>query len=121
MGFDKILDQFAGITEEDKKIIKEIDENPEKERKLAIKEEKEREIIIEQNKVKEAYFKSKEEEYKHDSNLADKLYKAYVTNGVSRIEKVNGRFLASQTLKLDILIQQNNEIIKLLKKIAEKE
>ncbi len=66
-------------------------------------------------------------EYKNEANLADKVYKAYVTNGISRLDKVNGRFLASQTIKLDVLIEQNkqlieqnNTIIKLLEKISEK-
>ncbi|MBR3139330.1 MAG: zinc ribbon domain-containing protein [Methanobrevibacter sp.] len=66
-------------------------------------------------------------EYSHEANLADKVYKSYVTNGISRLDKVNGRFLASQTVKLDVLIeqnnqliQQNNKIIKLLEKISEK-
>ena len=47
--------------------------------------------------------------------------------GISRLDKVNGRFLASQTIKLDILIEQNkqlieqnNTIIGLLEKINEK-
>ena len=58
---------------------------------------------------------------------ADIVYKSYITDGISRIEKVNGRFLASQLVKLDILSQQNNQIIKqnneiigLLKEIAKK-
>ena len=66
-------------------------------------------------------------EYSHESHLADKVYKAYITNGISRLDKVNGRFLASQTIKLDILIEQNKQlieqndtIIKLLEKIYEK-
>lgn len=66
-------------------------------------------------------------EYSHEAQLADKVYKSYVTNGISRLDKVNGRFLASQTIKLDVLIEQNkelinqnNKIIKLLEKISEK-
>ena len=66
-------------------------------------------------------------EYSHEANLADRVYKSYVTNGISRLDKINGRFLASQTVKLDVLIeqnkqliQQNDKIIKLLKKISEK-
>lgn len=66
-------------------------------------------------------------EYSHEAKLADKVYKSYVTNGISRLDKVNGRFLASQTIKLDVLIeqnkqliQQNDKIIKLLEKISEK-
>ena len=66
-------------------------------------------------------------EYSHEAKLADRVYKSYVTNGISRLDKVNGRFLASQTVKLDVLIeqnkqliQQNDKIIELLEKISEK-
>ena len=66
-------------------------------------------------------------EYSHEANLADRVYKSYVTNGISRLDKINGRFLASQTVKLDVLIeqnkqliQQNDKIIKLHKIISEK-
>lgn len=66
-------------------------------------------------------------EYSHEAKLADQVYKSYVTNGISRLDKINGRFLASQTVKLDVLIeqnkqliQQNDKIIKLLEKISEK-
>ena len=69
----------------------------------------------------------KTSQYKLEAESADKVYKAYVTNGLSRIDKVNGRFLASQTIKLDILIEQNkqlidqnNTIIQLLEKISNK-
>ncbi len=58
--------------------------------------------------------------YKKDIKLVDLLYKAYVTHGVSRSDKINGRFLASQTIKLDTIIEQNTKIIELLEKIAEK-
>lgn len=64
--------------------------------------------------------------YHNEAREADKVYKAFVTDGISRLEKINGRFLASQLIKLDVLtqqnnhiIQQNNEIIELLKVIAE--
>ena len=66
-------------------------------------------------------------EYSHEARLADRVYKSYVTNGVSRLDKVNGRFLATQTVKLDIIIEQNQQmiqqnrtIINLLRKISEK-
>lgn len=66
-------------------------------------------------------------QYKQEAELADKVYKSYVTKGISRLDKINGRFLASQTIKLDILIEQNkqlieqnNTIIGLLEKISEK-
>lgn len=69
----------------------------------------------------------KSSQYKQEAKLADKVYKSYVTDGISRLDKVNGRFLASQTIKLDILIEQNkqlinqnSEIINLLKIISEK-
>ena len=66
-------------------------------------------------------------EYSQEAKLADKVYKSYVTDGISRLDKVNGRFLATQTIKLDVLIDQNKqlidqntEIIKLLKEISSK-
>ena len=66
-------------------------------------------------------------QYQHEANLADRVYKSYITNGISRLDKINGRFLATQTIKLDVLIEQNkqlieqnNTIIKLLEKISEK-
>ena len=69
----------------------------------------------------------KASQYRQEAELADKVYKSYITNGISRLDKVNGRFLASQTIKLDILIEQNkqlieqnNTIINLLEKINEK-
>ena len=69
----------------------------------------------------------KSSQYKQEAKLADKVYKSFITDGFSRLDKVNGRFLASQTIKLDILIEQNQEliaqnreIINLLKSISEK-
>lgn len=69
----------------------------------------------------------KSSQYQQEAKLADKVYKSYVTNGISRLDKVNGRFLAAQTIKLDVLIEQNkqlinqnNRIIELLEKIYEK-
>ena len=66
-------------------------------------------------------------EYSQEAKLADKVYKSYITDGISRLDKVNGRFLATQTIKLDVLIDQNKqlinqntEIIKLLKEISSK-
>lgn len=67
------------------------------------------------------YMDNRKVEYSLESKMADKLYKAYINDGISRIEKVNGRFLASQTLKLDMIIEQNNTIIQLLKEIRDKE
>ena len=69
----------------------------------------------------------KTSQYSQEAKLADQVYKSYITNGLSRLDKINGRFLASQTIKLDILIEQNkqlieqnNTIIGLLEKINEK-
>lgn len=108
----------------DKKIEDEKQKREERKKEEIIKKqekEKSQAIIIENTKVKEAFFNAKQEEYVHDAKLADKVYKAYITDGLSRIEKVNGRFLASQTIKMDVLIEQNNEIIRLLKKVAGEE
>jgi hypothetical protein len=69
---------------------------------------------------KTRYIQDKKAEYIIESKLSDQVYKAYINDGISRIEKVNGRFLASQTIKLDMLIEQNNKIIELLDKIANK-
>lgn len=66
------------------------------------------------------YVENKKPEYRLEAKLADTAYKSYVTDGVSRLEKVNGRFLASQTVKLDMIIEQNNQIINLLEEIAKK-
>ncbi len=55
-----------------------------------------------------------------DVILADEIYNQYRVNGINRVDKINGRLLASQTAKLDTLIQQNSKIIKLLEIIAKK-
>lgn len=93
------------------------------------KEEKYQNKIDERYKINEDYGFTDDELFKiyhNESKQADTVYKAFVTDGISRLEKVNGRFLASQLIKLDVLsqqnnhiIQQNNEIIELLKEIAE--
>lgn len=70
------------------------------------------------NRIK--YITDRKDEYKIESKLADKVYKSYVTDGISRLEKVNGRFMASQTVKLDMLIEQNTKIIQLLQEINKK-
>lgn len=57
------------------------------------------------------YFEDMAQQFKEDAKKADSVYKAYVTSGVSRLEKINGRFLASQLIKLDILNKQNKRII----------
>lgn len=67
---------------------------------------------------KRAYYKTGD--YARDLRIAEELYKIYDKNGVARLDNVNGRFLASQTRKMDILIEQNNRIISLLEKIANK-
>ena len=57
------------------------------------------------------FFEDKAEQFKKDTKKADKVYKTHVTSDISRLEKVNGRFLASQLIKLDILNEQNNHYI----------
>ena len=94
----------------------------EKEQKYQSKKEK-------RDKINEDYGFTNDELfrlYHNEAKEADKVYKAFVTGGFSRLDKVNGRFLASQLIKLDVLNQQNNqiieqnvEIIKLLKEISE--
>ena len=65
------------------------------------------------------YVENKGNEYRLEAKLADKVYKSYITDGVSRIDKVNGRFMASQNIKLDMLIEQNNIVIALLEDIRD--
>lgn len=72
------------------------------------------EIFYRETVAKTQFIEKRREEYIREAKLADKVYKAYITDGVSRLEKVNGRFLASQSIKTDILIEQNNRIIELL-------
>jgi hypothetical protein len=64
--------------------------------------------------AKTLFIEERREEYVREAKLADKVYKSYITDGVSRLEKINGRFLASLSIKTDILIEQNNRIIQLL-------
>ncbi len=64
--------------------------------------------------TKTIFIEERRDEYIREAKLADKVYKAYISDGVSRLEKVNGRFLASLSIKADILIEQNNRIIQLL-------
>ncbi len=64
--------------------------------------------------AKTQFILNRREEYVKEAKLADTVYKAYITDGVSRLEKVNGRFLASLSIKADVLIEQNNRIIQLL-------
>lgn len=66
------------------------------------------------------YYNNKKKDYLIEAKLADNIYKSYVTDGISRLDKVNGRFMAAQNMKLDILIEQNTKIIQLLEKIAKK-
>ena len=66
------------------------------------------------------YYNDKKRDYLIESKLADNIYKSYVTDGISRLEKINGRFMAAQNMKLDIIIEQNTKIIQLLEKIAKK-
>lgn len=64
------------------------------------------------NKVN--YIENKKEEYKIEAKLSDIVYKSYITDGVSRLDKINGRFMVAQNIKLDRLIEQNTKIIFLL-------
>ena len=59
-------------------------------------------------------------DYNRDLRIADELYQIYDKNEAVRFDNVNGRLLASQTRKIDLLIEQNNRIIGLLEKIANK-
>ena len=77
-------------------------------------------VYLENTENRVNYYKNKQNEYMIEAKLADSVYKSYITDGVSRIEKINGRFLASQNMKLDILIEQNTKIIQLLEEIAKK-
>ena len=65
-------------------------------------------------------FEEKQFEYIIESHIADKVYKSYITDGISRLDKINGRFMASQNMKLETIIEQNNRIIELLEEIAKK-
>lgn len=64
--------------------------------------------------TKTKFIENRKAEYATEAKLADQVYKAYITDGLSRLDKVNGRFLASISMKNDILIEQNNRIIELL-------
>lgn len=59
-------------------------------------------------------------DYVIDSVIADAVYDTYITRGPSRVNKINGILLSSQTMKLDTIIEQNNKIIELLEEIAKK-
>lgn len=75
-----------------------------------------------ENKKLKEEFKEKSTQYivdKEEVLIADTTYKSYITDGASRLDKVNGRLLAANSLKLDKIIEQNDEIIELLKKISE--
>lgn len=71
--------------------------------------------------AKTQFIEKRRDSYVTEAKLADNVYKAYVTDGLSRLDKVNGRFLASQSIKTDILIEQNNRIIALLESIVNKD
>ena len=64
--------------------------------------------------AKTKFIEDRKAEYITEAKLSDQVYKAYITDGISRLDKVNGRFLASLSIKTDILIEQNNRIIELL-------
>jgi hypothetical protein len=71
--------------------------------------------------TKTKFIENRKAEYATEAKLADQVYKAYITDGLSRLDKVNGRFLASLSMKNDILIEQNNRIIELLELQVNKE
>ena len=113
---DRIIDERQRKKEEERKV------RYEKEQKYQNKKDKRDKIHEDYGFTNDEIFKM----YHEEAREADTVYKAYITDGISRLEKVNGRFLASQLIKLDVLnqqnnhiIQQNNEIIELLKEIAE--
>ena len=58
--------------------------------------------------------------YKEEAYFADTVYKSFVIDGASRLDKVNGRLLASLNVKLDTVVEQNDRIIELLEIIADK-
>jgi hypothetical protein len=62
--------------------------------------------------AKTQFIENRRAEYVTEAKLADEVYKAYITDGLSRLDKVNGRFLASQSIKTDILIEQNYRTIR---------
>ena len=112
---DRKIDERQRKKEEERKV------RYEKEQKYQNKKDKRDKIHEDYGFTNDEIFKM----YHNEAREADKVYKAFVTDGISRLEKVNGRFLASQLIKLDVLsqqnnriIQQNNEIIELLKEIA---
>ncbi|MGL6298726.1 MAG: hypothetical protein ACRC1M_06105, partial [Methanobacteriaceae archaeon] len=68
-------------------------------------------------------FEDKKAKFLKQSDMANQLYKTYI-GGLGRIEKINGKFLATHALQLDelyeqnqIIIEQNYIIIDLLTKI----
>ena len=69
-------------------------------------------------KPKRRYYRTGD--YARDLKIAEELYQIYDKNEAVRFDNVNGRLLASQTRKIDLLIEQNNRIIGLLEKIANK-
>ena len=69
-------------------------------------------------KHKRRYYRTGD--YRMDLRIAEELYQIYDKNEAVRFDNVNGRLLASQTRKIDLLIEQNNRIIGLLEKIANK-
>lgn len=61
-----------------------------------------------ENKKLKEEFKEKSTQYivdKEEVLIADTTYKSYITDGASRLDKVNGRLLAANSLKLDKIIE----------------
>lgn len=134
--FNRVIDKGTELKQRNDAHNKRIKEkNAEKRRK---KEEKKLAEKMDNRTATEReygfFYDDISEIYKEDAKKADKVYKAYITGGISRLDKVNGRFLASQLIKLEVLnqqnkriisqnneiIEQNNEIIELLREIARK-
>lgn len=105
--FTKVIEKGAELKEKNDAYY----EEKRKKKKLANRTTTEKEYGF--------YFDDLAEKYKEDAKKADKVYKAYVTSGLSRIEKINGRFLASHLVKLDILNQQNKHLIEQNDRIIE--
>ena len=54
--------------------------------------------------------------YKNDVELADLLYKAYTTLGISRLDKIDGRFLLVKQLNLILLLNRKLKLLNYYRK-----
>lgn len=66
------------------------------------------------------YIVDVKKEREQDNIIIDSEYKYYINAGLSKMDKFHGRFMASQNIKMDTLIEQNEKIIGLLEEIAKK-